>query len=175
MMELQSLANIGEVIGAVVVVLSLVYLAIQVRQSTQAQRTENYARALERLAAMQSTLSQDGELSHILSKGVADSSKLTPQERVRFTWSLYEAFGAFEFMFHASKTDAIVEEVWSRWSVSVAWWLSFPGVQAWWKARPLPFTDSFTLFVESLLENNPTDADSKQRWQEFIAQRKPET
>jgi formate-dependent nitrite reductase membrane component NrfD len=52
MMDLQSLANIGEIIGAVVVVLSLVYLAIQVRQNTQAQRMENYARALERLAAM---------------------------------------------------------------------------------------------------------------------------
>lgn len=135
MMDLQSLANIGEVIGAVVVVLSLVYLAIQVRQSTQAQRTENYARALERLAAMQSVLGQDDEISLVFSKGVVDSSKLTPQERVRFTWSLYEAFGAFEFMFHASKTDAIVEEVWSRWSV----------------------------------------ADANQRWQEFIAQGKPET
>ncbi len=174
-MDLQSLANIGEFIGAIVVVLSLFYLASQVRQSTEAQRTENYAHALERLATFQSTLSQNNEISLIFSKGVVDASKLMPQEKVRFTWSLYEAFGAFEFMFHASRTDSIVEEVWSRWSVAVAWWLTFPGVQAWWKAKPLPFTDSFTLFVESLLENNPTDADSNQRWQEFIAQGKPQT
>jgi len=53
MTDLQSLANIGEIIGAITVVLSLIYLAIQIRQSTQAQRTENYSRALDRLAAMQ--------------------------------------------------------------------------------------------------------------------------
>jgi hypothetical protein len=175
MMDLQSLANIGEIIGAVVVILSLVYLAIQVRQNTEAQRTENYARALERLAAMQSTLSQDSEISLIFSKGVVDTSKLTPQERIRFTWSLYEAFGAFEFMFLASKTGSIAEEVWSRWSTAVAWWLTFPGVQAWWIIRPLPFSDSFTLFVESLLMDNPTDAEQNQRWQEFISQSKSQT
>ena len=173
MIDLQSLAYIGEVIGAIAVVLSLAYLAIQVRQSTKAQQTENYAHALDRLAAMQSTLSQGGEISHILTKGVVDISKLTTQERVQFTWSLYEAFGAFEFMFHASKTGSIHEEVWTRWSLAVAWWLSFPGVQAWWEVRPLPFTDSFTEYAETLLRNNPTDTESTRRWQEFLAQEKP--
>ena len=175
MTDLQSLANIGEIIGAITVVLSLIYLAVQIRQSTQAQRTENYSRALDRLAAMQSSLSQDDEFSLMFSKGAVDTSKLTPQERIRFTWSLYEAFGAFEFMFHASKTDAIPEEVWRRWSYAVAWWLTFPGVQTWWSSRPLPFTDSFTSFVESLLEDNPTDAESSQRYQEFISEGKSQT
>jgi hypothetical protein len=175
MTDLQSLANIGEIIGAITVVLSLIYLAIQIRQSTQAQRTENYSRALDRLAAMQSSLSQDDQFSLIFSKGVLDTTKLTPQERFRFTWSLYEAFGAFEFMFHASKTDAIPEEVWRRWSAAVAWWLTFPGVQNWWSSRPIPFTDSFTSFVESLLEDNPTDVDSSQRYQEFIVVGKSQT
>jgi len=175
MMDLQALANIGEIIGAATVVLSLIYLAVQIRQSTQAQRTENYSRALDRLAAMQSSLSQDDEFSLIFSKGVLDTAKLTSQERLRFTWSLYEAFGAFEFMFHASKTDAIPEEVWRRWSAAVAWWLTFPGVQTWWSSRPIPFTDSFTSFVESLLVDNPTDAESTQRYQEFIAEGKSQT
>ena len=173
MMDLQSLANIGEVIGAIVVVLSLIYLAIQVRQNTKAQRTENYARALDRVAAIQSTLSQDGEISLIFSTGVINALKLAPQQRVRFTWALYEVFGAFEFMFHASKTASIDEEVWSRWSDAIAWWLTFPGVQAWWNARPLPFTVSFTSFVEALLEDNPTAAEPTRRWQEFIAQELP--
>ncbi len=175
MTDLQTLANIGEIIGAVTVVLSLIYLAVQIRQSTQAQRTENYSRALDRLAAMQSSMSQDDEFSLMFSTGVVDTKKLTPRERMRFTWSLYEAFGAFEFMFHASKTDAIPEEVWRRWSAAVAWWLTFPGVQTWWTSRPIPFTDSFTSFVESLLEDNPTDADSTQRYQEFIAEGKSQT
>jgi len=173
MIDLQYLANLGEVVGAVVVVLSLIYLAVQVRQNTRAQRTENYSRALDRLAAMQSMLSQDGEMSLIFSKAVLNTSNLTPEERIRFTWSMYEAFGAFEFMFHASRDAAIPAEVWTRWSSAVAWWLCFPGVQTWWQERPIPFTESFTAFVESLFKDNPTDIESVQRFQKFIAQGKP--
>jgi hypothetical protein len=126
-MDLQYLANVSEITGSVVVILSLVYVAVQIRQNTQAQRMENYSRGLDRLAAIQSMLSQDSEMSLLFSKGVLDSSKLTPQERVRFTWAIYEALGAFEFMFHASKNHAIPEEVWTRWSAGVAYWLTFPG------------------------------------------------
>ena len=48
-MDLEALANLGEVIGAAAVVASLLYLAVQVRQRTKAQRTENYARAGSRV------------------------------------------------------------------------------------------------------------------------------
>ena len=168
-MNLESLAYIAEIIGSVVVILSLVYLAVQIRQNTEAQRTENYARALERLAVFQSMLSTDIEVSTIFSKGLADFSNLTPQEKLRFNWTLYEAFGAFEFMFHAAKKESIDEEIWSRWSKAVAWYLTFPGAHTWWKARPLPFTDSFSLYVDSLLKDNPTDVEKTRRWLEFIS------
>jgi len=169
LIDLQALANLGEVIGAIAVVASLLYLAVQVRQSTNAQRTENYARALERVSSMQSALSQDGEISRIFARGVQDTSKLTALEKIRFTWSLYEAFDAFEFMFHTYKTDEIPEEVWNRWAMTVAWWLNFPGVQTWWRTRPVQFTESFTAFVQSTIADNPTDIKASERWQQFIA------
>lgn len=175
MTDLESLANLGEVIGAVAVVVSLIYLAVQVRQNTQAQRTENFSRALDRVAAMQAALSQDSQTSAIFSKGVADPAKLTPNERIQFTWAMYELFGAFEFMYLAAKTNSIPEEIWQRWSAAVAFWLSFSGVLAWWEVRPIPFTRTFTAYIESLIENNPADAESVQRYQEFITQGKPQS
>ena len=172
MTKLESLANLGEIIGAITVVVSLIYLAVQVRQNTQAQQTENFSRALDRVAAIQATLSQDPETSVIFSRGVSDPSDLTSRERMQFTWTMYELFGAFEFMFLASKTNAIPDEIWQRWSSAVAWWLSYSGVKVWWKARPIPFSESFTSYIESLLENNPTNAESARRYQQFLAEGK---
>jgi heme/copper-type cytochrome/quinol oxidase subunit 1 len=85
MTNLQTLANIGEIIGAITVVLSLIYLAIQIRQNTQTQRSENYTRALDRLAAMQSSMAQDEAFANMFSRGVANTEHLSPQDRVRFT------------------------------------------------------------------------------------------
>ena len=175
MTNLESLANLGEIIGAVTVVVSLIYLAVQVRQNTQAQQTENFSRALDRVASIQATLSQDAEMSVIFSKGVSDPSVLTSRERMQFTWTMYELFGAFEFMFFVSKANAIPEEIWQRWSSAVAWWLSYPGVKAWWRVRPIPFSKSFTSYIETVLENNPTDAESTRRYQQFLAEGKVPT
>ncbi len=167
-MDLQSLGNLGEFISGIAVVISVVYVALQVRQNTESLRTENYARALERVAAMQSQLSRDTHLVQLLSRGLTDLSKLPLQQRIQFTWSLYELFGALEFMFHASRSRALPDEIWDRWSAVLAWWLTYPGVRSWWESRPTPFTPSFTAFVEATLENNPADPQAHQRWREFI-------
>jgi len=167
--DLQALANLGEVIGAAAVIASLLYLAVQVRQGTRAQRTENYARMLERISSIQSRLSQDGALSRIFAVGVRDTSELTPIERIRFTWALYESFDAFEFIFLTYHSKEMNAEVWRRWSRTIAWWLSYPGVQSWWESRPVQFTASFTAYVETILRDNPTDATATERWQVFVA------
>lgn len=167
-MNLESLANLGEVVSAIAVVASLLYLAVQVRQATRAQRTENYGRALDRISAMQAMLSHDGETSRIFAIGVEDTTRLTPLDRIRYTWALYEAFGAFEFMYHTWRTNEIPEEVWRRWSYTVAWWLSFPGVRAWWHNRPVRFSDSFTSYVETVIRDNPVDPEAGRRWRAFV-------
>jgi hypothetical protein len=169
MTNLESLASLGEIVGAIAVVVSLLYLAVQVRQNTRAQRLENASRILDRTASMQGALSRDPAMSVLFSKGVSDPSKLTPQERIQFTWAMYEFFGALEFMFLAAHENSIPEEIWQRWSSAAAWWLTFPGVQAWWNVRPIPFADSFSSYIESLLEDNALDAESIRRYRDFLA------
>ena len=167
-MTLESFAYIAEIVGAVAVVVSLIYLALQVRQATDAQRTENYGRALERLSSMQAGFMQDSHTASIFSKGAVDPESISSADRLRMTWGFYEAFGAFEFMFHASKTNSLPPDVWDRWSRGVEFWLSFPGVQSWWEARPIPFTDEFTDFVEGVLQDNAGLSEQTKLHQAFV-------
>ncbi len=167
--DLGTLANLGEFVSAIAVVVSLVYLAYQVRQSTDSLRTENYARALERVATMQARLSSDAAFAAVVTRGAIDPSRLTAEERVQFTWTFYEMFGAFEFMFHQSESGALPREVWQRWSDTLAWWISLPGVQAWWVARPAPFSASFTTHVEGRLQSGLPDPAAARRWGAFLS------
>lgn len=74
------------------------------RRQTKSLRAQNYAQALGRLGAMQTRLSADPKLANLFARGVRDPGKLTPEERIQFTWTFYEMFGAFEFMFDQAKT-----------------------------------------------------------------------
>jgi len=166
--DLETLANLGQLVSAIAVVVSLVYLAYQVRQSTEALRTENYARALERVANMQARLSSDAAFAAIVTRGAINPSRLTEVERVQFTWAFYEMFGAFEFMFHQSESGALPREVWQRWSGTLSWWTSLPGVRAWWIARPAPFSASFTSYVNGRLQTGLADPAAAKRWSAFM-------
>ena len=168
-MNLETLGNLGEFISGIVVIISLVYLAMQVRQNTRSIRTENYARALERVSALQSRLSQDGEFCALFSQALTGPSNVSPNERIQFTWCLYELFGGQEFLFHQSQAGTVPEEVWERWSDTMTWWLSFPGVRAWWDGKPTPFSASFTSYIDTLIERASADPTANQRWRDFVS------
>lgn len=168
-MTLDGLANIGEFIGGIFVLVTLVYLAQQVRQNTKSLRTENYARVLDRMSMVQSRFAADAELNHIFLVGAEDPARLTRAERTRFTWALYEMFGAGEFMYHQSLTQALPPIVWERWEATIRWWISHPGMRAWYVAKPTPLTADFEAFLNNMIENDPMDPAVIDRWRQFVA------
>ena len=81
-MSLNDLANLGQIIGALAVVISLIYVAFQIRQNTNAIRSDtaqtvHFANRYHLIAA-------DAELAQIAANGLRDYSSLSEQERVRF-------------------------------------------------------------------------------------------
>jgi hypothetical protein len=168
-MDLDTLAKLGEFVGGFFVVISLIYLAHQVRQNTRSLKTENYARVLDRMSTLQANLAADADLSRILTMGAERPGSLTPAERLRFSWALYELFGAGEFMYHQSRLRALPDEVWARWEATIRWWLSHPGMQAWWVARPAPLSSDFDAFAEEIMRDHPVSPEAVDRWQRFVA------
>ncbi|MDX1577750.1 MAG: hypothetical protein R3266_04670 [Gemmatimonadota bacterium] len=168
-MDLPTVSMLGQAVGGFFVVVSLIYLARQVRQQSELLITENYGRVLERMSAIQSQLGTDRELSHLLVIGAQSPGALTSSERVRFSWAMYELFGAGEFMYNQAQEDALPPKVWERWKTTIAWWISHPGMQAWWEAKPSPFTSDFEGFIKDLIRGEAWDHAAIDRWETFVA------
>jgi len=167
-MSAELLRAIATYASVVAVVISIASLASQVRRHTRSLQSQNYAKVLDRIAAIQSRLGTDAAASGIFSRGVRDPGVLTPDERIQFAWILYEIFGGFEFMYEEAERHALPPEVWQRWSATMAWWLSLPGVRAWWQSKPAPFTARFSALVERQLSAPVHDTSAADRWQSFL-------
>jgi|GEM_PF-463022 len=166
--NLEMMTKLGQLISTIAVIISLIFVALQMRHNTKTLRIQNYSRTLDRMSAMQANMSRDENFMFIVSKGVLDPSELTSKQRIQFTWALYEMFGAFEFLYHQRERDALPDEVWERWSFTIAWWSTFAGVQEWWEAKPTPFSDDFSEFVANLISTADRDNTTFQRWQRFV-------
>lgn len=168
-MDLDTLTKLGQAVGGFFVVLSLIYLARQVRQNSMLLITENYGRVLERMSAVQSRLAAEPQFHHIVVVGAQSPGELSGSERVRFTWAMYELFGAGEFMYNQAQEDALPPEVWDRWESTIAWWASHPGIRAWWASKPTPFTSDFEALVDGMIEADAVDPGTIRRWERFVA------
>ena len=172
-MDLQTLANVGEFLGGLGVIVSLIYLAVQIRGNTSSQQSETYARSLERMASMQAYMSKDHAFTKMFNEGLIDPSQLTITQKIQFSWVLTEMFGNIEFMFFQSEQRNIPAELWDRWEETMKWWLTFPGVVAWWKGKPTPFTPAFMSCVEECIAQG-YQPESPGAWESFIGANQPD-
>ena len=81
----QLLGNYGEFFGAIAVVVTLIYLALQIRQNTNATKVGTSFALNQSLADINSALRSDAELAGIWLKGCEDLESLSAVEHVRFS------------------------------------------------------------------------------------------
>jgi hypothetical protein len=102
-MNWDAIGAIGEVVGAIAVVLSLIYVATQIKQNTAASRAQSINQINSQYGALMSQIALNGDLATIYRKAT-DGDELEPDESVRYTAYLSAFFAFIEeiFLLHQS-------------------------------------------------------------------------
>jgi len=166
-MTLETMAQLGEFIGGFGVIISFVYLAMQLRGNTKSLRADMTSRILDRLVAQQHTYAFDAEASNFFTRAINAPGELTMDERIQFGWLMTEFLGGFEFLMQQYQAGNVDEQTWLRWSGTLDWWLTFPGIRTYWMARPTPYTEIFTNHVEDRLTNYKSDFNNN-NWRNYL-------
>ena len=82
-MNLNDLANIGQIVGAIAVVISLIYVALQIRQNTNAIRAATAQSVHEHFANWYNSFARDASLSQIAINGLKDYGSLSEADKAR--------------------------------------------------------------------------------------------
>ena len=138
-MNLEALGNIGDFVGGIAVVVTLIYLAVQIRQNTrQVQQSVELARAaaVKGANAMEPSIlaiAQDAELARIFREGLTDYSTLGADEQIRFTM----VFGALITSFSVSLTEQRMLGIQDQGligdqALGLSRFLRTPGGREWW-------------------------------------------
>ena len=88
-MNWEALGAIGEIVGAVAVVLTLGYLAVQIRQNNRSLHQAALQETARCANDFSSLLVRDPDLNRIYSKGISDYSSLSGEELSQFSHLLY--------------------------------------------------------------------------------------
>ena len=88
-MNWDAVIGIAEIVSAVVVVISLCYVAVQIRQNTQATRYQTTQNLIAANSDANFLLSAESDLSAIAYKGCYDFESLSGEEQMRFSTFFY--------------------------------------------------------------------------------------
>lgn len=160
-MNWDAVGAIAEMLGALGVILSLAYLAVQIRQNTDQigeHSRELRIAALDSIAAsfsrFRDPLIRDPEIAALWARGIEDFEALDPVERIRLGRLLQELFFAHQNTWSRYREGATTEAAWIDHRGSIAANLRHPGIRTWWSETRAIFADEFEEVVEALMRED---------------------
>lgn len=146
-MNWDAIGSVGEIIGALAVVISVFYLAFQIRKQTEESKLSATRDLANQHLDILKTLATDDRLPKIWLKGVRSYTSLDDEDRYRVSLIFHALIRNFEQQFiHArnSKAESVFIDSINR---EFALILSFPGFEEWWETSSLGYDN---VFVEHL-------------------------
>jgi hypothetical protein len=152
---LQDLGNIGEFVAAIATLITLIYLAAQIRQNTRAVRSSAFQQVVDSFSGISLEIGLNRELSEILDRGSNGLSSLDSVERRRYWSVLLSFFRRAESVFFQSEQGTLQLESWEGIREFLRSVLQSQGAREFWDENSSAFNSRFRTFVDSeLLERS---------------------
>jgi len=144
----EALTAVSELTGAVAVVVTLAYVAIQIRQNTSALRSTATQAAHDQASGLYDLLATDGTLAELYTRGLTAPDALTVEETARF-FSLSMGFMfRYQNWYLQTQSDLIDNELLESWARVLRQVSGTPGFKRFWQQRGYIFAPEFTAYLE---------------------------
>ena len=147
-MKLKQWASIAEIIGASAVVISLVYVGIQVNDSAGAVRSASANDANVALQAFYLQVGADRETSSTMYRGLMSEQALTNEEEYQFLMMLHGAFLGFQNSYLLVEEGTLDEELLNTMKTTIANIQRLPGLKRYWRQRRSYLHPGFAEWVD---------------------------
>ena len=151
---LQDLGNLGELVGAIGVVISLVYLARQMIQNTTSVRAASFNSMVQNSIRLLEHAFRDSEFAAFLARAEQDPDSLSPEERVRWDAYMTAVYRHFGNLVYAYRVGTLDHEMWDAYRATLKDHLRAASWAAWYDAHQHLFSASLTELVQEIAVEN---------------------
>ncbi len=148
-MTLTELGSIGELLGSIAVLISLIYLAMQIRSSTETARTSTYQSVVSDFSALNQSMASTPDLSLMFVNAMEDFESLSPDEKARISQLFFMCFHNFENMYYQHRKGYLENDLWLGWKRLMLTYHARPGFQTWWSIRSDVYSQAFVEFLRT--------------------------
>lgn len=156
-MNWDAIGAIGEVVGAISVVVTLFYLSIQIRQNTRSNTVSAEIVALQQLAGWVSRISMDKDAQRLWDLVAEGSEPLSAEDSRQYLWLMGELFWIVESAFVQYRRGYLSAEAWARFESTLAGALDSALTREWWRNGEVPHSPEFRQYVDRMTLTGKVD------------------
>ncbi len=154
-MNWEAIVALSEVTGAVAVVVSLIYLAVQVKQNTDLAKTEYHTSSANSAARFQDWKAASTENARIFRTGMLDFQALNADERVILDGVLLDLVLVFKDIFEAHERGFMDAATYMAWKSFIGTNMGMPGARSWWEQGRVIFIGKIQIAVDEAIKETP--------------------
>lgn len=166
-MTLEQFGIIADIVGAIAIIVTLIYLSIQIKDSARASRSAAVTDATTAMQAFYQELGSNPATSKLFLVGLTEPDTLSAEEQFQYLMMMHSCFLGFQRSYFLAREGTL--DVALRDSIGTAMHAvnQLPGMYLYWRQRKGYFQPEFVQWVEGLLARDPlTDMDA---YRNFVA------
>ena len=158
-MNWEAIGAVAEVVGAAGVIASLLYLGIQIRQSTRTEQARAYQDIFSGFTAQNLEMFGAENIDLIIS-GMRDFNSLSGGDRLRFDHLMMGYFNVLEATIFSNSAFLLGDGTMENWSYALRTrFLPYTGVRDWWSEAKLIFAPETRAWVDEQIAATDTESD----------------
>jgi hypothetical protein len=155
-MERSKLADLSEIVSSIAIIITLIYLIIEINQNTDAIRTQTAQSILQAGQAELAMMVENPDIP----LNIPSTKALTPEQNVVLDAYFASHMRNREFAWLQYKNDTIDEGNWESELMVMSVWLDSHRFRIWWNKLGRYYSrEEFTIFVDQLIEDAPPATD----------------
>ena len=152
-MNWEAAGAIGEIIGALAVFLTLIYLALQIRQNTKAVQASAVDASISKVTSVRQSMYESAEIAGIYIAGIANPDDLDELSRTRFRLLMHNILLSISNIYSQTNFAGLSSSMWESQLVLLRRVITSPGGQWFWKEYQLEFDETFRGQIEEILQD----------------------
>ena len=148
--DLDKIARIAEIGTAVVVVVSLVYIAIELDQNTRATHSASWEAVIDQMISLDTTEAVD--LGIFVESAERDPAQVTEEEFWKFSRIARARLGVLEYAFLSIRNETLSDFHWGAVSGFLEHIMCMPGYQRFWIENEQIYHPEFVSYVSEVVQ-----------------------
>ena len=158
-LKLSEMASLAEVIGAVAIVVSLIYVGIQVNDSTRADRSATANATSSAMSSWYSAIGSNQQASQVFLDGIANPESLSREETAQFIYLLHGLMLEYQNAYYLSQEGTLDVELQESLTNTILGVRDQPGMLMYWGQRRGLLKADFRAYMDDLLASGTTNTD----------------